>query len=207
MTSTTHRSVSSQPIASAPSEAVDLGHTSQSAPTGIPAAAARWLAVTRICLGLIFLWAFLDKTFGLGYSTPAARAWIRGGSPTGGFLSHVDVGPFTGFFHAIAAHPLVDWLFMLGLLGIGVALVLGVGLRVAAVAGAAMLILMWAAEWPPAMHTVTGEASGSVHPFLDYHLIYALVLAVLATTDAGSTWGLGARWRNTGLVRRFPWTR
>ena len=45
----------------------------------------------------------------------------RGGSPTKGFLSSVDVGPFTTAFHAIAGTWWADWLFMLGLLGVGVA--------------------------------------------------------------------------------------
>ena len=31
---------------------------------------------------LRFLWAFLDKAFGLGYATPSGNAWINGGSPT-----------------------------------------------------------------------------------------------------------------------------
>jgi hypothetical protein len=50
-------------------------------PRMITARAARFLAVFRVVVGLEFLWAFLDKTFGLGYATPAARAWINGGSP------------------------------------------------------------------------------------------------------------------------------
>lgn len=52
-----------------------------------------WLAATRIAVGFLMLWAFLDKLFGLGYSTPAAKSWLNGGSPTNGFLSHVAVGP------------------------------------------------------------------------------------------------------------------
>ena len=55
---------------------------------------AKWLAVLRIATGLIFLWAFLDKLFGLGYATPRRQAWIDGGSPTQGFLNSGDVGPF-----------------------------------------------------------------------------------------------------------------
>jgi len=43
--------------------------------------AARALAVLRITTGFVFLWAFLDKTFGFGYATPSAKAWIHGGSP------------------------------------------------------------------------------------------------------------------------------
>ena len=50
--------------------------------------AARYLfAGTRLALGWIFLWAFLDKLFGLGHSTPSTGAWINGGSPTKGFLA------------------------------------------------------------------------------------------------------------------------
>src|SRR5512138_1326803 len=65
-------------------------------------AAARTLAVLRVSLGFVFLWAFLDKTFGFGYATPAAKAWINGGSPTKGFLSSVAVGPFEATFHSWA---------------------------------------------------------------------------------------------------------
>jgi thiosulfate dehydrogenase [quinone] large subunit len=51
------------------------------------------MAVLRIIMGLTFLWAFFDKTLGLGYSTTSVQAWINGGSPTKGFLAHVYVGP------------------------------------------------------------------------------------------------------------------
>ena len=40
--------------------------------------ATKFLAIVRVVVGVEFLWAFLDKTFGLGYATPAARAWING---------------------------------------------------------------------------------------------------------------------------------
>ena len=39
-------------------------------------------AALRIVLGFTFLWAFVDKLFGLGYATPSERSWINGGSPT-----------------------------------------------------------------------------------------------------------------------------
>src|SRR4029453_10935918 len=123
----------------------------------ITAGAAKVLAVFRVVLGFEFLWAFLDKTFGLGYATPSARAWINGGSPTKGFLSNVAVGPFEDTFHAIAGAAWADWLFMVGLLGIGLALIFGIGLRVAAVSGTLMMLLMWAAEWPLARFTSAGE--------------------------------------------------
>lgn len=177
--------------------------------TALPAsgAGARWLAVTRIALALVFLWAFADKTLGLGWSTPSERAWIRGGSPTRGFLANVEVGPFTDTFHTLAGNALVDWLFMLGLLGIGLALLGGVAMVVTAWATSIMMVMMWAAEWPPARFTGAGEPSGSVNPLVDYHLIYAVTAITLAATFAGHSWGLGRRWQNMRLVRRLPWLR
>jgi thiosulfate dehydrogenase [quinone] large subunit len=38
---------------------------------------------------------------------------------------------------------------MIGLAGIGIALIAGVGVRIAAVAGSLMLVLMWTAVLPP----------------------------------------------------------
>jgi thiosulfate dehydrogenase (quinone) large subunit len=167
--------------------------------------AAKVLAVVRVAIGFVFLWAFLDKTFGLGYATPSARAWINGGSPTKGFLSGVEMGPLASTFHSWAGTTWADWLFMLGLLGIGVALLLGVALRAAAASGTVMMLLMWAAEWPLAQHTSAGAPSMSTNPIVDYHIIYALALIAVAVTYAGNTWGLGRRWARLPLVRRNHW--
>jgi thiosulfate dehydrogenase [quinone] large subunit len=167
--------------------------------------ATKFLAAFRVVMGLEFLWAFFDKTFGLGYATPAERAWINGGSPTKGFLSRVAVGPFESTFHALAGATWADWLFMVGLLGIGIALVFGIGLRVAAVSGTVMMLGMWAAEWPLAKVTSAGEPSMSTNPIIDYHIIYALVLIVLALTYAGHTWGLGRPWARLPFVQRNRW--
>ncbi|WP_307849010.1 DoxX family membrane protein [Micromonospora sp. U56] len=163
------------------------------------------LAVLRIATGAVFLWAFLDKLVGLGYSTPSERAWINGGSPARGFLSSVEVGPLTSVFHSIAGTWWANILFMFGLLAIGVALIAGIGLRVAAVAGAVMMVLMWFAEFPPAQHNNAGEPTGSTNPLVDYHIIYALVLVVLAATRAGHTCGLGRWWTRLPLVQKNRW--
>ncbi|MFE0458807.1 hypothetical protein ACFW1A_06045 [Kitasatospora sp. NPDC058965] len=165
------------------------------------------LAAARVSLGFVFLWAFLDKAFGLGYATTSAAAWVNGGSPTKGFLSHVSAGPLQSAFHQWAGQVWADWLFMLGLLGIGLALIGGIGLRIAAASGTLLLAMMWAAEWPPARHLANGAASGSSNPVADYHLLYALLLIVLAVTTAGDSWGLGRRWAALPVVRDHPWLR
>jgi thiosulfate dehydrogenase [quinone] large subunit len=154
------------------------------------------LACLRLALGWIFLWAFLDKLFGLGHETPTANAWINGGSPTEGFLGKAVSGPFESFYHGFAGAAWADWMFMLGLAGIGVALIAGVGMRIAAVAGSVLMVAMWSAVLPP-----------ENNPFMDDHLVYAGVLIVLALTAAGDTLGLGRLWSRLSIVRRVPWLR
>jgi thiosulfate dehydrogenase [quinone] large subunit len=167
----------------------------------------RVLAILRIIMGLTFLWAFLDKTFGLGYATSSKQAWVNGGSPTNGFLAHVEVGPFQSMLRDWAGSGWADWLFMLALLGIGVALLFGIGMRVTATAGALLLAMMWIAEWPLARFASTGDATSSSNPLIDYHVVFIAVVIVLAAFAAGNTWGLGRRWTSLNMVRRNPWLR
>jgi thiosulfate dehydrogenase [quinone] large subunit len=152
------------------------------------------LAAVRIALGWIFLWAFLDKTFGLGHDTTNAKSWLNGGSPTKGFLGSAAKGPFASFYHSIAGAGAVDVLFMVALLGIGAALILGIGMRLAGIAGAVLTVMMWTVVLPP-----------DSNPFMDDHLIYAAVLLVLALLSAGDTLGLGRVWSATALVKRAAW--
>lgn len=171
---------------------------------GLGGGARRVLAALRMGMGFVFLWAFLDKLVALGFATGRLEgggidffaqggAALNGGSPTFGFLSFGSRGPLASFWQGVAGDGWVNWLFMGALLGLGVALLLGIGLRAAAVGGAVLMVSMWSVALLP-----------ENNPFLDDHLIYALVLVVLALTAAGNTWGLGARWSRTRLVQRFP---
>jgi len=102
-------------------------------------------SILRIVLGWTFLWPFLDKLYGLGFTTAPEASWLAGGSPTFGFLSFATKGPFAEIFQGLAGNVLVDWLFMLGLLLIGLALILGIGVRIAGYAGVTMMVLMFLA--------------------------------------------------------------
>jgi thiosulfate dehydrogenase [quinone] large subunit len=157
----------------------------------------RYTAVAlRLGLGWIFLWAFLDKTFGLGHDTSRAQAWIHGSSPTKGFLSFGATGPFESFYHSISGQAWADWLFMAGLLGLGVALIAGIAMRLAAAAGTVLMVMMWSVTLPPANNV-----------FMDDHLVYAMILILLAAAGAGSTLGLGKAWESLPLVKRNGWLR
>jgi thiosulfate dehydrogenase [quinone] large subunit len=153
-------------------------------------------AAIRLSIGWVFLWAFIDKLFGLGHETASKAAWIHGGSPTQGFLAFAAKGPFKSVYNNIAGQAWADWLFMIGLLGIGVALMLGVATRLAAGSGALLLVLMWSAVLPPANNL-----------FMDDHLVYALALILVAALAAGRTWGLGAAWERLPIVQQRPWLR
>jgi len=177
------------------------GATADTAGSAVTAREAS-IAGLRIAVGFVFLWAFLDKTFGLHYTTKSKGAWIHGGSPTKGFLSHVSVGPFQSTFRSMAGNGFVDWMFMLGLLAIGVAMIAGVGVRIAAVGGVVLVTMMWLAVFPPAQHTATGAASGSSNPFVDDHVVEALALTAAALFGAGSRLGLGAWWARLPFVAK-----
>lgn len=161
-------------------------------------------AIVRIALGLIFLWAFCDKLLGLGYATCRTdeggvdyfcdKAWIQGGSPTKGFLTYAIKGPFVTYFGALAGQPWVDWVFMIGLLGIGLALTLGILVHLASLTGSLLLFLMWLSVFPP-----------ENNPLLDDHLIYIGVLALLAMVHAGKRLGFGREWDHLAFVKRHPW--
>jgi thiosulfate dehydrogenase (quinone) large subunit len=143
----------------------------------------RLLALVRIALGFTFLWAFVDKLFGLGFATKPENAWLAGGSPTYGFLTFGTAGPLAPLYQGMAGHPLVDALFMFGLFGLGTALLLGIGMKIAAVGGPLLMLMMWSAHLSPPNN-----------PLIDDHIVFALIIPVLALAGIGKTWGLGGWW-------------
>ena len=153
---------------------------------------AVWILL-RFTLGFTLLWAFLDKTYGLGRSTMPDKSWLAGNSPTAGFLTNAVQGPFASFYHSLAGNPFIDWLFMLGLLLIGLALILGIGMKIAGYAGALLMFFMWTALLFP-----------KNNPILDEHIVYLLVFLGFTSVKAGHWFGFGGKWANTKLVKKYP---
>ena len=152
------------------------------------------MALLRMSVGFIFLWAFLDKLWGLERSTPSGEGWVNGFSPTENFLmSGVQNSPFVDFFQSLSGQVWVDWLFMIGLASIGVSLILGICMRLASVSGALISILIFIALYPPANE-----------PFISFHIIYFLVFLFLGVTPSGNWFGLGRKWRQNRLVKKLP---
>lgn len=155
-----------------------------------------YIPLLRISIGFVFLWAFLDKLLGLGFATLSERAWVVGGSPTTGYLANATEGPFANLFQSLAGNPLIDYLFMFGLLGVGLAFVLGIALRFASLAGATMMVLMYLSVVPP-----------ENNPIVDEHIIYALVLLILAELKAGEQMGFSKPWSKSKVAKLLPFLR
>ncbi len=167
--------------------------------------------VLRLLLGWAFVWAFLDKMFGLGFSTCRAEesssidfvcdaAMIKGGSPTYGFLNFGTAGSHTGFLFDWMAPSAPDAInfadvgFMAALLLGGVALMLGVAVRTAALGSAVLMAFMFLAAdvWP------------ENNPVNSSHLIEMVAYLGIATVGAGP-FGL-QRWvdRKLPALGRIP---
>lgn len=162
------------------------------------------LGLARISLGFIFIWGFFDKLLGLGFSTcrdavtdqvtvTCNQAWINGASPTSGFLQFATDGPIQGVYQAMVGNPFIDWLFMLGLLLIGTALILGIGVRVATAAGSLFMFMIWTSMLLP-----------ENNPLIDEHIIYILLLAVIYFANDEQRLGLGSWWSRQDLVKKYP---
>lgn len=163
------------------------------------------LFLLRLVMAWTFLWAFFDKLIGLGFSTcrdkstgvityMCANAVLSGGSPTTGFLKGA-AGPLGSVFQSLSGVAVVDWLFMFGLLGIGVALLFGAGMNLGTYGGAVLMMLMYFAAFVP-----------SSNPITDAHILEALVLLTLNWSgSASAVWGLGNWWNSFSFVKNNAW--
>jgi len=177
-----------------------------------------FLSLTRIGIGFVFLWAFLDKLLGLGFHTCrndetgaievlCDSAWLKGGHITEGYLKSA-AGEFGGepaglygeMFagwgdFAIGGFRPLDWLFMLGLAGVGVALVLGIGTKIAAWSAVGLLGLMYVAHF-----------DNTNNPVIDDHIVYALAsVGVVYVELQRQVVGLGRWWREVPFVKQNAW--
>ena len=180
--------------------------------TALPGSKTGWtfLSITRIAIGFTFLWPFFDKLLGLGFSTCRDKetgtveymcdaAWINGARMTEGYLGS-STGPFADFFKNLGTMAWTDWPYMIGLLGIGLALMLGIGTKVAMWAGSLMLGMMYLSHsWP-------GEGGNTTNPFVDDHMIYIFaIIGIVLVELVRQSVGLGTWWRKLGIVKKWGW--
>lgn len=149
-----------------------------------------WVLI-RIIIGYIFLWRFLDLLFGLSYSAAWNQGWLAGFSPTQNFLSVTARGPLEMVFQAMAGNPIVDTIFMAGLLLIGIALLFGITKKIAGYSGALMMFLIWLSLLPT-----------RTTPFANYQLVFIFILILLAHKE--TKFSLSNWWKKLKIVKKHP---
>ena len=141
----------------------------------------RGIFVLRAVVGLGFLFAGLDKFFMWASGTPFTAAGFLKFASTGAWLGSdpkAVVNPTHPFWASIAGNPglmsIIDTLVVFGEIAIGIALILGLATRFAAVMGTLLMALLFVSNW--------SFANG---PFNE-QFYYGLIALVIAYVGAGA---------------------
>jgi thiosulfate dehydrogenase [quinone] large subunit len=148
----------------------------------------RGVALLRIAVGIIFLWAGLEKLLApqpfdatgfLKFATAGTLGWPF---VSGEVAEGTVFNPTQGIWLAIAGNSalmsVINVLVPLGQVGIGVALILGLLTRFGAIMGALMMTFFFFAAWD------------FEYGIVNQHLAYALICLTLAGIGAGRYYGL-----------------
>jgi thiosulfate dehydrogenase [quinone] large subunit len=146
------------------------------------------IAGLRIVVGVIFLWAGLEKLLApepfsaagfLQFGTGGSLGWpFVSGAVAEGTIFNPTHDFWAGMATNDAAMGFVNFLVPFGQIGIGVSLILGLLTRFGAAMGTLMMLLFFVAAWEFEFGIV------------NQHLTYALVTAFLGYIGAGSYFGL-----------------
>ena len=146
------------------------------------------IALLRIGVGIIFLWAGLEKLMApepfdasgfLQFGTTGSLGWpFVTGTPEDGAIYN----PTHDFWVAMSENEsvmrIINFLVPFGQLGIGVGLILGLFTRFSAAMGTLMMLFFFIAAWDFEFGIV------------NQHLTYALVTAFLGLIGSGNYYGL-----------------
>ena len=137
----------------------------------------------RLAMGWIFIWAGFDKLI---------TDWSAGY-----WLTNLTKGPFKELFvdmgQSQAALDVVDPLVIWGQILIGFSLILGIFTRFGLLMAATQMFLFYiAALWP------------EFNPFMDEHIVYILIFALLGALGAGRVLGLDALLERAEPVKKVP---
>jgi len=136
------------------------------------------MTILRVLLGGLFLESGLAKVLDPTWSAMQ-------------FLNQVK-GPFAWFFMPMAGVPAVDVVVMYGEILIGVALILGLTVRLACFSGLLMMLLYYTAQLPPQRGWISSN------------VIYMAAFTTLIFSGIGRIWGVDRFFRRIEQRWRFP---
>lgn len=158
------------------------------------------VALLRVVVGVIFIWAGLDKVFNGGapgnWSAQAYLKFATNGTLGWPFVTgtpdpNAIYNPTHAFWVSVAnndfAMTIVNNLVVAGEMCVGIALIFGIVTRFAGAMGALMMLFLFLAGW------------SFTNGIVEEHLTYAVVLLALAGMGAGNYYGL-----DRILGSRFP---
>ncbi len=163
------------------------------------------VALLRVLVGVIFLWAGLEKVLGSGPEGFSAAGFLQFGTAgslgwpfvTGEVADGTVFNPthdvWVGLAGNATAMSIINALVPVGQIGIGISLILGLLTRFGAIMGALMMLFFFLAAWDFEFGIV------------NQHLTYALICTTLAGLGAGRYYGLDAVLadRVAGGIRRY----
>lgn len=155
-------------------------------------------AVVRVAIGSVFLTAGLEKALsGTPFDAAGFLKFGTSGLPwLGEATKGVVYNPTHEFWAGLAGNaalmPLVNFLVVGGEIAIGVALVLGLFTRFAAIAGTVMLSFFFVASWDLS------------HGIVNSQLLDAIVTAFVGIMAAGRYYGLDSIIEKVSAVRHTP---
>jgi thiosulfate dehydrogenase [quinone] large subunit len=148
----------------------------------------RGVALLRIMVGIIFLWAGLEKLLApaafdaggfLKFGTAGTLGWpFVTGEVAEGTVFNPTQGLWLALVDNSAAMSVINVLVPLGQIGIGISLILGLLTRFGAIMGALMMTFFFFAAWDFA------------YGIVNQHLAYALICLTIAGLGAGRYYGL-----------------
>lgn len=163
-----------------------------------------WLSYSLLGLRLVMAWVFLQA----GLEKLATDGWTNvGGFTAEGYLVHgiAEANPLKGLFvFFVDVLWLVDPLVMFGQILIGLALLLGVFFRFAALVGSLQMLFFWTGNWEGGLTAGFPVEHGY---FVTSELVYLLLLFGLGAWGAGRIFGLDRRLEGTDVVENNPWLR
>ncbi|QCC50528.1 DoxX family protein [Halapricum salinum] len=153
----------------------------------------RWIGYSLLSLRLIMGWVFLYA----GLSKVIDPEWSVRGYLNYAISPENPLRDFLGYdVWSIMAN---DWYWLLtplnqvGLTLVGIALLLGIFVRLGAFGGALMMTFYWLASFPLTDAFV-----------IDFHLVYVLLLFAVGAFGAGRILGLDAYLEELEIVEKYP---
>jgi thiosulfate dehydrogenase [quinone] large subunit len=167
----------------------------------------RGVALLRIVVGIIFLWAGLDKLLGgpaggwtaagfLGHATGGSLGWpFVTGTPAAGTIYNPTHDLWVSLSTNSTALAVINPLVVYGEIGIGISLILGLLTRFGAIMGALMMALFFVSGW------------AFTNGIVEEHLTYMVVLLAIAGLGAGKYYGLDEWAARTEFGQQHDWIR